>query len=218
MADCEPNSTQVSALPSQDPLLERAKRIAEEVSVPGADVVAIVEQELRALLRQRYYFELLLVHIVEEGIAFRPESPRGSMAGSFGTEPPHAAPESRRARLDSPFVSIHLYRNPGCSDVGDPADELWTLAHEYGHYASWRAGQRTRQYQDAMDRLSENRDLLDGDAELILDEERRAWDNAERWLKMHVAGESMLGFAARREASLNIYRAKLGLHSSLLAP
>ncbi len=72
--------------------------------------------------------------------------------------------------------------------------ELCTLAHEYGHAVSWRAGNRTAEYVAATDRMFKLLDaaaggrLTDEECSLIEAEERRAWANGRAML-----GE--LGFA-----------------------
>lgn len=61
----------------------------------------------------------------------------------------------------------------------DLVEETCLLAHEFGHYGSPYA-----QYEEVMERRSKGRELITREeADAIREEERRAWDEAERVLR-----------------------------------
>ena len=56
--------------------------------------------------------------------------------------------------------------------------ELYNLAHQFGHYRSWRQGERTKEYEEAVVAFSKGLPLSEEQQKLILAEEERAWEFA----------------------------------------
>lgn len=91
---------------------------------------------------------------------------------------------------DRPFLQIRVKRDPNCPD-GDEADpagadlrELFTLAHERGHEASWR--------EDTYEVTT-------------MAEERRAWSHAEKLLRDR-GFDDWIRFEAAKRASLSMHQ------------
>ncbi len=77
-------------------------------------------------------------------------------------------------------------RNPGTpKDVPtvDLREELFTLAHEYGHFRSYTEGHHNSEYSKALTALEgAARPLSESTCEIIWNEEKRAWDHARALL------------------------------------
>jgi hypothetical protein len=90
--------------------------------------------------------------------------------------------EPRTKATGGPWIGII---RPGFENGPTPLPEsaellafLVTLAHEWGHAISWKAGHRTREYIAANRRFGRGEPLADEQRRLVLEEERRAWRSA----------------------------------------
>lgn len=100
-----------------------------------------------------------------------------------------------RARVDQP---------------GDELDELLTLAHEFGHYRSFAAGQRTKEYETVLDDRATWLTRSIEERQLILEEEARAWTYARSELDV-LGFVNWAAFEQREAESLRHYRLRLDL-------
>lgn len=142
----------------------------------------------------------------------RPPSPNDQLgeSGNYSWRRwPQGEPEPK-----SRFIGVITLIHPdGSQALGHTWDDVMTLAHEMGHAESERQGTATDGYKRAVLRTDRKESLSPEQARLILDEEKRAWVNARRILQSF-GFESWTDFDEKVEASLNIYRQKLGLGSS----
>ncbi len=130
------------------------------------------------------------IHVHYNGIANNPRS------GGF--HPRDGATDGgRRPMIEivRPYYETHdeptQGRNTGGAHLPPPdlLEELITLAHEFGHFLSWKQGNRTRPYVDAtthIERYFDGEDLprlAEEQIQLVRDEERRAWTFGEEELR-----------------------------------
>lgn len=108
---------------------------------------------------------------------------------------------------------IHLKRKHQ-HEVEGVVEELFTLAHEYGHFLSHCDGNRTAEYVAAVDALRAGDKLAAEQAALTYDEERRAWDHARAELKRLRLDARYWGFDKHADDALAIYRAVLKLDAA----
>ncbi|MBI4957374.1 MAG: hypothetical protein HY908_35525 [Myxococcales bacterium] len=126
---------------------------------------------------------------------------------------------------DERATRITLVRPLRSWDIDSVRDELFTLAHEAGHFRSWQEGWHTEAYLDALDALNHDpaaRAPIDADpgakrvalgaaqATLIYEEEARAWQFATDQLRA-LRYPRLDELARRRERSLAEYRLRLGI-------
>jgi hypothetical protein len=83
--------------------------------------------------------------------------------------------------------------------------ELFVLAHEFGHSRSWREGQRTPAYEEAVLAFDEGLPLSDEQQKLILEEEERAWRYARQELDS-LGFSEWARFDAIRRSGLDAYQ------------
>ncbi len=103
---------------------------------------------------------------------------------------------------------ITLYRTH-CKTPGPVLDELLTLAHEYGHYCSWRAKERSAEYETAIECDPCNwSQLSEASKQLIHGEEKRAWAYANETLRT-LEFSDWPSFEKRESESMKIYCDKL---------
>jgi hypothetical protein len=106
-------------------------------------------------------------------------------------------------RLGEP--QIHVYRNHRADTVDDHAQELITLAHEYGHAISHKRGLRPR---EQMPEPSPDLTLIEKRA--IQDEEARAWAYGRDAL-VAIGVTDFEAFEKRKADADAIYLQRLGL-------
>jgi hypothetical protein len=105
---------------------------------------------------------------------------------------------------------IHIYHVGGANQVNEPED-TFTLAHEYGHERSYRNGERTAEYEQAIKvPWKEWPQLPTETRALILEEEQRAWMYARQVLG-ELGFSEWEAFERHRDKSLATYRARLYL-------
>ena len=108
-----------------------------------------------------------------------------------------------------PPPRIVLYRTH-VQHPGNELDELLTLAHEFGHYRSFAAGQRTKKYEAVLDPRDAWPTRSTEERQLILDEEARAWIYARSELDA-LGFMDWAAFDKREVESLHQYRLRLDL-------
>ena len=93
-------------------------------------------------------------------------------------------------------------------------DELYTLAHEYGHHLSKKEGNWTEDYERGRDLINKDRiDLMSPEQKTaVFNEEKSAWDFAIRILT-DSGWPNQDSVAAKAEHSLKTYREKLMIDS-----
>jgi hypothetical protein len=90
------------------------------------------------------------------------------------------------------------------------SEELYTLAHEYGHYLSYKRGKRSPCYESSLLKFNGGQTLTRKERAAILEEESRAWSYGVSTLKCLGFRKSKLGRRMKKRA-LAIYRIKLGM-------
>lgn len=85
-------------------------------------------------------------------------------------------------------------------------EKFITLAHEYGHYISWKENMRPSEYEEAMNIYSIDNNKLSIDQKLLIfDEEKRAWDEGEKFIKRNKI-QQPLSFYEDKERALTAYQ------------
>lgn len=117
-----------------------------------------------------------------------------------------------------PLIALFRDRVPADRFTADtstrPHDDLILLAHEFGHFLSDKAGHHTAEYVTARALLNErergktHESLSRTQAQLVLDEEERAWTLGRNVLRGH-GFEDLTQFDSARERGLETYRAEL---------
>jgi hypothetical protein len=89
----------------------------------------------------------------------------------------------------------------------DMVEEVITLAHELGHFRSFRAGVRTAEYEAALDRFDDRTHprLTEEECRLIVKEERHAWRFAREELEAIGGFGAWAAFDAREAAGDRAY-------------
>lgn len=83
--------------------------------------------------------------------------------------------------------------------------EVCNLAHEFGHSRSWRDGERTKDYDEAVLAFDQGLPLSEVQQKLMLEEEERAWNYARLELDLLGFGD-WARFDAMRACGLDAYR------------
>ena len=89
----------------------------------------------------------------------------------------------------------------------DLTSAIYTLAHEYGHFASFEVGTRDAEYEVALNVFNDGRakDLTATQKDLIIKEEEIAWANSKAILDgLYQVDET--SFNVRRDHDLQVYR------------
>jgi hypothetical protein len=101
-------------------------------------------------------------------------------------------------------------------DPVDWTDALLTLAHEGGHFRSFRDCLHPVRYTAAVSRYRKRKRIAARHKEMVLDEERRAWTYAVELL--HELGfDDWLAFSKAKRAALATYEAMVTLSGRLEA-
>jgi hypothetical protein len=138
---------------------------------------------------------------------------REGVGVSFETSPETGSEEGGAFDSRNEIPHIRIYRDdPG--SIGDPREELLTLAHEFGHAQSWKEGRDTTRLAERYNAYRAGQDLDDAERVEILDEECRAWKRASPCLAER--GFSVLDFNAERDRHLQTYLVGLKLPPELL--
>jgi hypothetical protein len=140
-----------------------------------------------------------------------PEDVRDGEAGYFHPRDdprfsgsPEIAIMRRDFDHDKPSAPTSRRRDASSVDRGGLFEELCTLAHEFGHSRSWRDGQRTEVYAEAVIAFDKSATLSDVQRKAIMDEEERAWNFGR--LELDFLGFSeWAGFRANQDRALRIY-------------
>ena len=109
---------------------------------------------------------------------------------------------------DDPKPRIWIYR-AHCGEPEDAMNELLTLAHELGHWQSWTSDPARYVRQTHLADLPPSQ-VSREDANLVLEEEERAWSFARPLLSEHTGFRDWPVFEVRRERALDIYRELYG--------
>jgi hypothetical protein len=155
--------------------------------------------------RARLLLDQLIEYVRAQGVIvdFVPLSAARGRAGYF------RQPNEKRRR---PIIKIS--RPERADTPGDPEDELFTVAHEFGHFLSYAARGTSEEYARYLEvrDLDWNRwpELEPAKKALIFDEEERAWELGRGELVRIGLGEFQ-AFEVRRMTSLDDYRARLAL-------
>lgn len=134
-----------------------------------------------------------------------------------------------RGRILSNETSVNGRFTPPCTDTnhrswieifrktqsvpGDAMMELSTLAHEAGHYSSYKHGTRTAEYEIALDNFEEtpdSRSLVQEDKQDILREELRAWHLGWEWL-LKAGFSDRQRYDAHARIAIGVYMTMLGV-------
>ncbi len=107
------------------------------------------------------------------------------------------------------FWSSNSDFQKSCQKQEDPTQELFTLAHEFGHHQSYLNGYRTPEYKTLVE-LDEWRYLEHEQKLIILNEEIRAWEYAQKTLQK-LGFSDWEQFEKRKNESLSRYQELLNL-------